>query len=202
MMVKICGITNLEDALAAAEAGASALGINLYPRSPRYVSPHAARRLAESLPEGVWKVGVFVNEPPQRVAELAQQIGLDIVQLHGDEPPEAVPGQLRVWKAFRVGADFDASKLGRYVVEACLLDAADPEVFGGSGRTFDWSALPRLTGRIILAGGLDAGNVQTAVRVLRPWGVDACSRLESAPGKKDRKKMVEFIRAALEAEGQ
>lgn len=200
MMVKICGITNLEDALAAVAAGASALGFNCYPRSPRYVSPQAARRLAESLPEGVWKVGVFVNEAPQRVAELAQQIGLDIVQLHGDEPPEAVPGQLRVWKAFRVGADFDASQLGRYVVEACLLDAADPEVFGGSGRTFDWNAVPRLEGRIILAGGLDAGNVQTAVRALRPWGVDACSRLESAPGKKDRKKMVEFIRAALEAE--
>ncbi|MCS6953570.1 MAG: phosphoribosylanthranilate isomerase [Bryobacterales bacterium] len=200
MIVKICGITNLEDALAAVEAGASALGFNFYPRSPRYIAPEAAGRLIQSLPGEVWKVGVFVNEPPERVAELARQAGLDVVQLHGDEPPEAVPAGLRVWKAFRVGREFDASRLASYAVEACLLDAAEPGWFGGSGRVFDWSALPRLNVRIVVAGGLDASNVGTAVRTLRPWGVDACSRLESAPGKKDRHKMAAFIQAAREAE--
>jgi len=198
--VKICGITNLEDALAAAEAGVSALGFNFYPRSPRYIAPPAAQRILESLPAAIWKVGVFVNEPPEFVAEVARQISLDVVQLHGDEPPEAVPAGLRVWKAFRIGPAFDASQLGRYRVEACLFDAAGPGEFGGSGRTFDWSILPQLGVRSILAGGLDAANVAAAIRAARPWGVDACSRLESAPGRKDHKKMAEFVRAAREAQ--
>jgi phosphoribosylanthranilate isomerase len=200
MMVKICGITNLDDALAAAEAGVSALGFNFYPRSLRYIAPEAARRIMERLPAGIWKVGVFVNERPESVAEVARQIGLDVVQLHGDEPPEALPAGLRVWKAFRVGPVFDASELGRYAVEACLLDGAGPGDFGGSGRTFDWTILPRLSVRIILAGGLDAANVAAAIRLARPWGVDACSRLESAPGRKDHNKMAEFVRAAREAQ--
>ncbi len=200
MMVKICGITNLEDALAAADAGVTALGFNFYPRSPRYIPPPAAQRILESLPAAIWKVGVFVNERPEFMAEVARQIGLDVVQLHGDEPPEAVPAGLRGWKAFRIGPAFDVSQLGRYRVEACLLDAAGPGDFGGSGRTFDWRILPHAGVRTILAGGLEAANVAAAIRAARPWGVDACSRLESAPGRKDHKKMAEFVRAAREAE--
>ncbi|HXG32302.1 MAG TPA: phosphoribosylanthranilate isomerase [Bryobacteraceae bacterium] len=200
MIVKICGITNLDDALAAAEAGVSALGFNFYPRSPRYIAPQAAQRILECLPAGIWRVGVFVNERAESVVETARQIGLDVVQLHGDEPPEALPTGLRVWKAFRVGPAFDTSQLGRYAVEACLLDAAGAGDFGGSGRTFDWTILPPVSQRIILAGGLDAANVAAAIRVARPWGVDACSRLESAPGRKDHRKIVEFVRAAREAQ--
>lgn len=196
MMVKICGITNREDALAAADGGATALGFNFYPKSARFTSPEAAARLIEELPSSVWKVGVFVNEAGN-LAELAARIGLDVVQLHGDEPPDSLPEGLRVWKAFRVGPSFDPAQLDRYPVEACVLDAPSAELYGGTGTTFDWALAAGASKKIILAGGLDADNVRAAIRVVRPWGVDACSRLESVPGRKDHKKMAQFLKAAL-----
>ena len=197
MMVKICGITNRDDALAAAEGGAAALGFNFYRKSPRFIAPEDAARIIEALPAAVCKVGVFVNEPPQAVEQVAVQIGLDVAQLHGDESAATLPAGVRVWKALRVDASFGPATLESYRVEAFLLDAPSPDVYGGSGGTFDWSRAAGLGRKIIVAGGLDAGNVREAIRRARPWGVDACSRLESAPGKKDREKMRAFLRAAL-----
>lgn len=194
MMVKICGITNLEDALAAVAGGASALGFNFWPRSPRYIAPGRAAEIAGALPAAVWKAGVFVNEP--RAPEIAREAGLDIVQLHGDETPAAYPAGFRVWKAARVEAGFDLAAWRDCQAEALLLDGPAGALYGGAGATFDWS-IARTGRKIVLAGGLDAANVRAAIEQARPWGVDACSRLESAPGRKDHRRMAAFLAAAL-----
>jgi len=188
-MVKICGITNREDALAAIEGGAAALGFNFCPVSPRYITPGEAAAIIGGLPGAVWKVGVFVNESPESVLRIARQAGLDIAQLHGSESPADYPRGLRVWKAFRVGLDFTPP--GPLPAEAVLLDGP------ASGQGFEWARAPRGITRLILAGGLDAGNVKQAINQVRPWGVDACSRLESSPGRKDHLKMADFLKAAL-----
>jgi phosphoribosylanthranilate isomerase len=192
-MVKICGVTTLEDALLAAEAGAAALGFNFYPKSPRYIEPADARRIGDRLPAGVLKVGVFVDEPPDAVRAIALEAALDVVQLHGSAKADG----LRVWRACRVTAGFEESSLNDDAAEAFLLDTPAPGLHGGTGQTFDWSAARGLKKRIILAGGLDASNVHEAIQTAQPWGVDACSRLESAPGRKDPRKVREFIEAAL-----
>jgi phosphoribosylanthranilate isomerase len=192
-MVKICGITNLEDALAAADGGASALGFNFYPRSPRYLAPELAAAIIERLPAGILNVGVFVNESADAVRGVMRLAGIDVAQLHGDEPPSAAPAGARYWKAFRVDERFRPELMDDYNAEAYLLDAPG----GGSGRTFDWERARGLDRRIILAGGLDASNVRVAIEAVRPWGVDACSRIESVPGRKDHVKMREFLKAAL-----
>jgi phosphoribosylanthranilate isomerase len=200
MTIKICGITNPEDAFAATAAGATAIGFNFYPRSPRYIAPQRAAEIAT--PAGVRRVGVFVDEPPARVEAIARIARLDVAQLHGDERPEDYPAALAVWKAVRVTEDFDVARYSGYAVEALLLDGPAPGLYGGGGMAFDWSkcgacfSLP-----IILAGGLDASNVARAVALVHPWGVDACSRIEAAPGKKDHRKMTEFLQAAKEALG-
>ncbi len=196
MMVKVCGITNREDALAAAEGGASALGFNFYPRSPRYVTPEVAAGIMQALPPGVWKVGVFVNAPAREIARVRAVAGLDVAQLHGDETPGSMPSGVRVWKALRVDDSFERAMMDPYDVEAFVLDAPFG-VYGGTGRTFDWSRATRTNRKIILAGGLDAEIVTAAIRLVRPWGVDACSRLETAPGRKDHAKMARFLRASL-----
>lgn len=195
MTVKICGITNRDDALAAVEGGAAALGFNFWPRSPRFIPPEQAAELLADLPRHVWKVGVFVSEPPETVSALAAHLALDVVQLHGEA---AWPAGIRVWKAVAVDPGFRAEDLERYDAEAFLLDAPGGALHGGTGRTFDWQRVAGLRRKIVLAGGLDAGNVREAIRTVRPWGVDACSRLESAPGKKDHRKMAAFLKAALE----
>jgi phosphoribosylanthranilate isomerase len=193
MMVKICGITNLEDALAAVDCGASALGFNFYSKSPRYITPQAAAGIVSKLPAGITKVGVFVNAETEDAARIA---GLDVVQLHGDESPNDVPANIRTWKAFRVAPEFDLQNLDAWHVEAFLLDSPS-SAYGGSGNTFDWR-LARAAGRkIILAGGLDAANVRAAIEQAQPFGVDACSLLESTPGRKDHQKVSQFIQAAL-----
>jgi phosphoribosylanthranilate isomerase len=191
MMVKICGITNLEDALAAIEGGAAALGFNFWPRSSRYVAPESARRLIAALPGKVSKVGVFVDEQPRAVAAIAKQTGLDVAQLHGRETASDFPEGLRVWKAIRMGEPFDRTKLDRFPAEALLLDGPV------NGVPFDWTIAAGIPGKVIVAGGLDAANVARAIEQARPWGVDACSRIESAPGKKDHTKMAQFLKAAL-----
>jgi len=198
MLVKICGITNLEDALAAVDAGASALGFNFHGNSPRYIAPQAAARIVERLPAGIAIVGVFVNQAPEAVLEVMRVAGLDVAQLHGDEPPAAAPAGARVWKAFRVDGKFRHQLMDAYDAEAFLLDAPSETLYGGTGTTFDWARARGLGRRIILAGGLDATNVRAAIEMARPWGVDACSRIESAPGRKDHVKMREFLKAALE----
>ncbi len=198
MIVKICGITNREDALAAVEAGASALGFNFYSSSPRYVTPEQAGEILGVIPAGVWKAGVFVNAPAEETAGLAARLGLDIVQLHGESP---APRGFRVWRAVPVGPGFDVNRLDDPAAEAFLLDTASAKVYGGTGRTFDWSVARDSARRVIIAGGLDEDNVREAIRQARPWGVDACSRLESSPGRKDHARMRRFVRAAL-SEGE
>jgi phosphoribosylanthranilate isomerase len=195
MILKICGITNQEDATAAVEGGATALGFNFYPRSPRYIAPAAAAAILS--PAGVRRVGVFVNEKRGQVEEIARVARLDVAQLHGDETLAHYPATLPVWKALRVDNAFDIALYQNDPAEALLLDSAAGTVYGGSGRTFDWSLIRQTTRRIVLAGGLDASNVALAIARVRPWGVDACSRIESAPGKKDHKKMKEFLHAAM-----
>lgn len=190
MMVKICGITNREDALAAVEAGASAIGFNFYRQSPRYISHTGAAMIGEKIPANVWKVGVFVDESPEAIARIMIDTGLDVAQLHGISSARG----FRIWQA--ISADDPAALASTEGVEAVLIDSTDG-VTGGSGRTWDWSKAPHLKQKIIIAGGLDAENVRTAVEQAHPWGVDACSRIEREPGLKDHEKMRKFIQAAL-----
>ncbi len=197
MVLKICGITNAEDAAAAIQGGATAIGFNFWPRSPRYVLPEKAAQIASNA--GIRRVGVFVNESPARIEEIARLVRLDIAQLHGDELPAAYPARMTVWKATRVTAGFDFSAYDDSPAEALVLDGPAGELYGGSGQTFDWGLAAAVHKRIILAGGLDASNVAQAVAAAHPWGVDACSRIESAPGKKDHRKMNEFLHAAKAA---
>ena len=191
MLVKICGITNSADAVAAVDAGAGALGFNFWPKSLRYISPRAAGEIAPS--PGVLRVGVFVNAGEDEIRGAAAEAGLDVVQLHGEFHP---PDRLAVWKAISVRQGFDPSLLDA-AADAFLLDAPSGEEYGGTGRTFDWSLVRGVPRRVVLAGGLDASNVGRAIETVRPWAVDACSRLESAPGIKDHRKVAEFLKAAL-----
>ncbi len=197
MIVKICGITNQEDATAAIAGGANAIGFNFYPKSPRYIAPEQAAEIATGA--GVRRVGVFVNEAGPRVEEIGRTVALDVAQLHGDESPAEYPGSVTVWKAARVGAGFDLARFDNLPAEALVLDGPAGELYGGAGVSFDWRLAGISKRRIILAGGLDGSNVERAVRLARPWGVDACSRIESAPGRKDHKKMSEFLQAARTA---
>jgi len=193
MMIKICGITNLVDAKAAEEAGASAIGFNFYKDSPRYVSPTGASLIAEKLGANVMKVGVFVDEHADVVARVAIQVGLDVAQLYGLADPRG----MRIWRAVPADDTFDFA-LSDETAEALLVDTPSETLLGGTGETFDWSIVRGAKKKIIVAGGLDAGNVRRAIDIAQPWGVDACSRLEKSPGIKDHEKMRRFIEAALE----
>lgn len=200
MMVKICGITNREDALAAAEYGAGAIGLNFYRNSPRYISPTGAATITAKLPSDVLKVGVFVDDSAETVARVALQVGLDVAQLHGIAACASLP----VWRAISIRDEVETAGLLDQTAEAFLLDtAADPGAYGGTGRTFRWELARKAkdftTRNIIVAGGLDESNVQTAIEEAQPWGVDVCSRIETEPGRKDRIKMKKFIEAALAA---
>ena len=194
MILKICGITNQEDASAAIAGGATALGFNFYRRSPRYLAPERAAGI-QSAP-GVRRVGVFVDEVRARVEEIARIAALDVALLHGGETPADYPASLAVWKAVRVGEVLDLSRWRDCPAEALLLDGP------ASGVAFDWRLAVRAPKPVILAGGLDASNVAEAVALAHPWGVDACSLIESAPGKKDHRKMNEFLQAAKAALGR
>jgi phosphoribosylanthranilate isomerase len=198
MFVKICGITNREDALAAVDNGARALGFIFYPKSPRAVTAEQIEPFVRDIPKGIWKVGVFVDEAPAKIEEIAARVGLDVAQLHGAETPEQHPRGLRIWKAFRITECFrDASRPNghipgaEYPAEAILLDGPS------SGTPFDWSTAAGFPGNLIVAGGLDENNVREAVARVKPWGVDVSSRIEIAPGRKDHARMKKFIEAAL-----
>jgi phosphoribosylanthranilate isomerase len=193
-IVKVCGITRREDAFAAAQAGATAIGFVFYPKSPRFVAPETAAALGEGLP--LWKVGVFVNEPPAMIAAVMSAALLDVAQIYGGEPPPSA----RVWKAFRLENSFDRSLIDASSIEAeaVLLDGIS------NGNSFDWSIARDLkkshpAAKVIVAGGLNASNVAEAIRTARPWGVDASSSLESSPGVKDREKVRRFVEAARTA---
>jgi phosphoribosylanthranilate isomerase len=194
MMVKICGITNREDALAAIEAGASAIGFNFYRESPRYISPTGASMIAAQLPANVWKVGIFVNETPETIARIALDAALDVAQLYGTSQALGI----RVWRAIRANESL-LSHVNDETAEAVLLDTPSDDLHGGTGTSFDWSRAKGLRKHIIIAGGLDASNVRRAIEQAQPWGVDACSRLEKSPGLKDHDKVRDFVKAALKS---
>ncbi|HTU46419.1 MAG TPA: phosphoribosylanthranilate isomerase [Bryobacteraceae bacterium] len=193
MIVKICGITNEEDARVAVGAGANALGFNFWPKSPRFITPERAREIAAATPGDYLRVGIFVKASERELLRVASKVPLDVVQLHGDTVAIPRSQGMRVWRALAATAAPPPAYLG---IEAYLLDAPAPH-HGGSGKTFDWSLAARFPHRAIIAGGLDATNVAEAIRAASPWGVDACSRLESSPGKKDPQRVRDFIRAAF-----
>lgn len=215
-LVKICGITNLEDALAALAAGADALGFNFYARSPRYVTAEAARAIIAGLPSTslpstsstVLTVGVFVNEEVDVLAQTASAAGVSALQLHGSESPEyckALAGRYLI-KAFAAGEQFAPETVLRYDVDAILLDAFDSNaaggVGGGTGKLGDWSiarATSELFPKLFLAGGLSPENVGEAIECVRPYAVDACSRIESVPGRKDHARLRAFVNAVRAA---
>jgi phosphoribosylanthranilate isomerase len=198
--IKICGITNLADALLAAELGADALGFIFYPQSPRNVEPEAARAIIAQLPPFVAAVGVFVDEAAATVRDLAARVGLDWVQLHGQESPEYCRGLgNKMIKGFRIRDEKSLRELEPYrdAVQAFLLDTYKPGQVGGTGEVFDWQLAreARKYGRIILAGGLSAENVAQAINIALPDAVDAASGTEARPGKKDPAKLRAFFKA-------
>ncbi|MBI2834645.1 MAG: phosphoribosylanthranilate isomerase [Acidobacteria bacterium] len=202
--VKICGVTRAEDAWLAAELGASAIGFIFWPKSPRFIEPEAAARIVETLPAKVTPIGVFVNQARDHVESVARIVGLGAVQLHGQEGREFCDRLLRpVIKAVTVGQD-DLDEACTWPPHVTLLiDARDPVLVGGTGRTVDWHAAARIarTRRVLLSGGLRPDNVQAAIRTVAPYGVDAASGVEAAPGVKDSAKLRAFFRAVLDATG-
>ena len=212
--IKICGITNVDDALSAARAGADAIGLNFYTRSPRCVGPDAARRIVEALPAGLVKVGLFVNSPADAVCRLFDDLQLDLIQLHGDEPPEFLPqlGGRPVMRVFRIGPEglrpitdyLDRCRALDALPGLVLLDALVAGEYGGTGKTADWAAAKQYAAQpnvppLILAGGLTPQNVADAIQSVRPAGVDVASGVESHPGRKDPAAIVAFVQAARTA---
>jgi phosphoribosylanthranilate isomerase len=199
LLVKVCGITRIEDAEAAVEAGARALGFVFWPRSPRFVDPHRARAIVAALPPFVTAVGVFVNQPADYMNGVAALARLGAVQLHGDETAADLPRVARpVLKAVAIDRATDAAAVDDWPARVTLLlDVHDDERRGGTGRTVDWSAAARVAARrrSILAGGLTADNVADAVARVQPFGVDVSSGVEHAPGIKDHGRIRAFFEA-------
>ena len=189
--IKICGITSLDDALAAVALGVDALGFNFYKPSPRYIAPQSAGEIVKQLPDSVFTVGVFVNEELPTVKNIVSEAGIKALQLHGDESPsycrEVAAGHY-VIKALSVSAGFDLQATQAFDVQAVMLDTRDSKLRGGTGRAFDWSIaneVSQLIPRLFLAGGLSPENIREAIEIVRPYAVDACSSLEDIPGKKN-----------------
>jgi len=201
--VKICGITTVADGLAAAEAGADLVGLMLYEKSPRYITVEAARDIARQLPPFVLKVGVFVNPSENQVLRSIGECGLNLLQFHGDEPPEfCVQFGVMSVKAFRVRDANSLEALPGYTTDAWLLDAYSPDQPGGTGVTFNWDLAidaKRFGKPIFLAGGLTPENVGEGVRKVRPFGVDVSSGVEASPGRKDPVKVRAFVQAVRDA---
>lgn len=201
-LIKICGITNLDDALAAVAAGADALGFNFYKPSPRYITPQNAREIIDQLSGEIMTVGVFVNEEtPESVRNIATEAGVAALQLHGDESPgycRELADQF-VIKTLAVSANFDSQVVHAYQTGAIMLDTKDNALRGGTGRRFDWSIaeqVNQLGRKLFLAGGLSPENIAEAIETVRPYAVDACSALEDKPGIKNHARLRAFVEAA------
>ncbi len=211
--VKICGITSAVDAAAASDAGADAIGLNFYAGSPRYCAPDQARNISRAIAPGVCRVGVFVNASPAEIRQVVAEASLDLVQLHGDEPPELLHElrPLPVMRVFRLQAEMQP--IADYL-EAChrlrawprlaLVDACRPGEYGGTGQTIDWPLLAKQRSALhglplVLAGGLNPSNVAEAIAAIHPWAVDVASGVEVSPGQKSAAQMHEFVRAARDA---
>ncbi|MHC4401310.1 MAG: phosphoribosylanthranilate isomerase [Planctomycetota bacterium] len=212
--VKICGVSTVDDALTAARAGADAVGLNFYAKSPRCIPPDRARRIVEALPAEIAKVGVFVNASASEIGRVVEEVGLNVVQLHGDEPPDflAQLGGVPVVRAFRLG-DGGLDAIDHYL-QRCrqidgmpcltLIDSFAKGVYGGTGAAANWAVVGEYPRRdwhppLVLAGGLKPGNVAEAIRAARPAAVDTASGVESSPGRKDERLVRQFVRAAWEA---
>ncbi len=208
--IKICGITSLDDARAAIDAGADMLGFNFYRPSPRFIEPETARQIIDSFKteyesRQIEAVAIFVNEPVEDLLNALRVSGVDVVQLHGDESP-AYCNEMKsrlskqiVIKALRVSAAFEPGEAGNYDVDAIMLDAFHDQLRGGTGRVINWDvarATREIVPRLFLSGGLSPENVAEAIAKVQPYAIDACSSLESAPGKKDLARMKAFVRAA------
>lgn len=200
--VKICGITNLDDAMMSVESGADALGFVFYEKSPRHVTPEQASEIIRLMPPFVQIVGLFVNQTAETINRLSDFCRLDVVQLHGDETPEFCTDiRRRVIKALRVRDFTSLEQMSGYDISAFLLDAWSPAAYGGTGQTFNWdiASIAAKSRRVILAGGLTPENVAEAIVKTRPYAVDVSSSLELTPGKKDAAKICAFIRNAKES---
>ncbi len=198
MKVKVCGITSYEDAVMALDQGVDALGFNFFPPSPRYLNPADARSIIRRLPPFAVSVGLFVNvSHHQQAAEMARIAGVQILQLHGNESPDFCR-HLSDWpliKALHIGSGGIEENPEEFPVQAFLLDFRDDVLFGGTGKSFDWSRAKEIKSvrPVILAGGLRPDNVHEAARIVMPYALDVCSGVESAPGKKDAGKLIEFM---------
>lgn len=195
--VKICGITNKEDALLACALGTSALGFIFYKKSPRYVSPFKVQKIIQELPPFILPVGVFVNQKVGEMMDIADFCGIRTVQLHGDEEPEICRRmkKYQIIKAFRVKEGFDFNQPNEYRVSGYLFDTFKEDKFGGSGETFNWNSIKhkKFNRPMILAGGLTPQNLQQALGTIEPYAVDVSSGVEESPGKKDKAKLKEFF---------
>jgi phosphoribosylanthranilate isomerase len=214
--VKICGTTNLEDALTAVDAGADALGFVFYEKSPRKIDVASAWEIVENLPPGIERVGVFVDEPVENILETVAQAGLTAVQLHGAESrkPDYIPAlkagrDLKVFLVLpvtEIGGGLESNVSGEAGVSAVFVDSGTPQLPGGTGKTFDWkNAVPGIEAiskklKVVVAGGLNSNNVTDAIRILKPWGVDVASGVEARPGTKDLQKVRSFINAVRNLE--
>ncbi|GJQ63674.1 MAG: N-(5'-phosphoribosyl)anthranilate isomerase [Melioribacteraceae bacterium] len=203
MKIKICGITNLDDALKAEQLGADAIGFIFFGASKRYISPEIAREISRSLKPFTTKVGVFVNEDVKAVNKIAEYAGIDILQLHGNEDPAYAAKLVRPFiKSIRVKDKSDLDIMSQFVNTTFLLDSFNANLFGGTGEKFDWGLIPqRKRNNIILAGGVSRYNVGEIIEEIKPYAVDVSSSIEIEPGKKDHKKMEELFRVFREAGG-
>ena len=202
-IIKVCGLIQADEALACVELGVQWLGFNCYQGSKRYLPPEAIATIVKQLPPAVQTVGVFVNASAKEIGEILQQTGLHVAQLHGDESPGFANALQVPWfRAFRVGGDLAEEEIRSYSQELFLLDAAQTGQYGGTGHAFDWKVATRLRdhGKLLLAGGLRPANVKEAILQVRPFGVDVASGVESAPGRKDRQKVANFVTAVAQAE--
>ncbi len=198
--VKICGITNSKDAVAAADLGAAAIGFIFYKKSPRFISPVQAKKIINLLPSFITPVGVFVNEKEGPIKRIAEASGLRVLQFHGDESPAFCRRfrSFKVIKAFRVKSSFSIHTIKNYSVSALLFDTYQQEAYGGTGQAFDWSLLKgirKMERPIILSGGLNANNVAQAIAEIQPYAVDVSSGVEERPGKKSLSALRTFFRS-------
>ncbi len=195
--VKICGITNIRDALAAAQCGAAAVGFIFYPSSPRFIKPQDAKNIIKALPKGLVTVGVFVNESTETIIKISDELLLDMIQLHGDESPEDCRklGATRVIKALHLKNEVDVAGASAYDVAAILVDSRRGNLYGGTGKTTDWALARKIKDKkpLILSGGLTPENIREALLAVEPDALDVNSGVESAPGKKDHEKLLRLF---------
>ena len=201
--VKICGITNYEDAAHAAILGADYIGFNFYELSPRHVDESEVKKFIGKLPKNVKKVGVFVNQNLDKVKKIVKALDLDLIQLHGDETQDycsklKAETKKHIIKAFRIRSKEDIKKISNYNVDFLMFDAYKEEMFGGTRKTFDWKIINGVNKPFFLSGGLNPKNVKEAIRTAKPYAVDAASGIEINPRKKDYRKMKEFIENSKE----